>query len=456
MNRLPVGAAPTLLVIALVLTGTWLLVVSLPQQDDKAEDYPTNLRVWTFARNHYDAYCEALPSFESAHPGVKVKIELVHYRAVSERLQAAFWGDLDVPDLVEVEIGYAGSFFRGPLEDVGFLDLTDKIHSSGLYDRVVRARFAPYTSRGRIFGLPHDVHPVMIAYRRDLFEQEGINAAELDTWDKFIEAGRRVTRDLTGDGTIDRYMIELADMSTQSLEVMLFQRGGGFFDAEGRLIIDDEVSLETLCWFVPLVVGPGRIASSLGEGQIRTQAVDSGYLLSLICPDWRTSVFEMDMPRLAGKMALMPLPAPEPGGRRTSTWGGTMIGITRKSRNPDLAWELALHLYYNTTYLGDRFRSSNIIPPLRDAWQLPAFSEPRPYWSGQRIGELFVSLADQTPPQYTSPFITMARSKLGEALVESVKYYGREGERGFTEYARSVLKSKADEVRAVMKRDGFE
>jgi len=455
MNRLPVGAAPTLLIIVLILSGTWLALVPASQPDHKAEG-TTQLRVWTFARNHYDGYIEAIPSFEAAHPGVKVRIELVHYRAVSERLQAAFWGDLDVPDLVEVEIGYAGTFFRGPIEDVGFLDLTDRIHSSGLYDRVVQSRFAPYTSRGHIFGLPHDVHPVMIAYRRDLFEEEGINPAQLDTWDKFTEAGRRVTRDLTGDGTIDRYMIELADMSTQSLEVMLFQRGGGFFDADGRLSIDDEVSLETLCWFVPLVVGPERIANSLGEGQIRTQAVESGYLLCLICPDWRTSVFEMDMPRLSGQMALMPLPAPEPAGRRTSTWGGTMIAITKKTRNPDLAWELALHLYYNTTYLGDRFRSSNIIPPLRDAWQLPAFSEPRPFWSSQRIGELYIRLADQTPPQYTSPFIAMARTKLGAALVESVDYYGRHGKRGFTDYARSVLNSKADEVRAVMKRDSLE
>ena len=32
--------------------------------------------------------------------------------------------------MVEVEIGGAGSLFRGPLKDVGFADLTDRIHRS--------------------------------------------------------------------------------------------------------------------------------------------------------------------------------------------------------------------------------------------------------------------------------------------------------------------------------------
>ena len=77
-------------------------------------------------------------------------------------------------------ISNAGSFFRGPLKDVGFMDLTDRVHRSGLWDGMVHARFAPYTSRGRLFGLPHDVHPVQLAYRRDIFEKEGVEVTTND------------------------------------------------------------------------------------------------------------------------------------------------------------------------------------------------------------------------------------------------------------------------------------
>ena len=218
------------------------------------------LSVWTFARTHYDAYREVIPQFEQTHPGVKADLQQVHGRAVTQRLQAAFWADLDVPDLVETEISFVGTFFRGRLDEVGFLDLTERYHQSGLYDRVVKTRLSPWSSRGRIFGIPHDVHPVMLAYRRDIFEQEGIDASTLDTWDKFVEAGRRMTRDLDGDGTIDRYMIELSFMDAGSLETLLFQRDGGFFDADGNLVMDNGIAIETMRWYVTLIAGPNRIS----------------------------------------------------------------------------------------------------------------------------------------------------------------------------------------------------
>ncbi len=455
MNRFPLGAAPMLILVLFVVSGAWLAFYPAPNGAVDADEV-IRLRLDSFARPHCMAYQKAIPSFEAAHPGVKVEVNLVHARAVTDRLQAAFWADLDnVPDLVEVEISAAGTFFRGPLKDIGFLDLTERVHASGLYDKVVQTRFAPYITRGRMFGLPHDVHPVTIAYRRDIFEAEGINADELDTWDKFIEAGRKITRDLDGDGTIDRYMIELSTSTGDGVETMLFQRGGGYFNPQGAVVFDDETAVETMCRYIPLVAGPDRIANELGAAQILTQVIENGYVVCLLCPDWRSDVIEMDIPRVSGKMAMMPLPAPEPGGSRTSTWGGTMLGITKKCAHPDLAWELAQHLYYDADQLGERFAETNIVPPLREAWNTPEFSEPREYWSGQAIGEIYASVADQTPPQYTSPYITLAKGKLGEALMDCYFHFEKRGSENFEDFVRETLKRKADEVRAVMERNPF-
>ena len=96
----------------------------------------------------------------------------------------------EVPDLVEVEKYTMGYFTKGPIEDAGFEDLTERIKAEGLDKRIVDTRFTMYSSRGRIFALPHDVHPVVLVYRRDIIEQLGINVDELTTWDKFTEVGR--------------------------------------------------------------------------------------------------------------------------------------------------------------------------------------------------------------------------------------------------------------------------
>lgn len=442
IENFPYGKAPFIILLITVVAAGWLFVHPIPGKI-------ANLRVWTFAYTHSDAYKKVIPSFEAKHKEVKVDLQLVHIDAVTRRLQSAFWADLDVPELVEVEISFAGMFFRGPLEDIGFMDLTDWLISSGLYNRIVHSRFAPYSTRGRIFGIPHDVHPVMLAYRRDLFEEAGIDVATLETWDDFIQAGRKVTK------LNERYMIELSDTSSGHLEMFLFQRGGGYFDKDGNLIMDNELALDTLKWYIPLVASPNRIGSDLGTARILTQALEQGYFLSLICPDWRSKFLEVSVPRLAGKMALMPLPAFERGGRRTSTWGGTMIGITKRCANKELALELAQHLYLNTEELAERFRESNILPPLRDAWSHPAFSEPREYWSNQPIGILYAQLAEQVPPQYTSPFIGTAKAKLGEVVSACATYYQSYGEAGFDEFARARLKQAADEVRLYMKRNPF-
>ena len=455
MARLPIGPAPTLLLVVFVLAAGWIALYPPGAMDKAASEGETVLRLWTFARTHRVDYLKSIPEFEAAHPGVKVQIDLVHGRAVTSRLQAAFWADLEAPDLVEVEISSVGMFFRGPLEDIGFMDLTDKLRETGLHDRFVQTRWSAYSSRGRIFGIPRAVCPVMLAYRRDILEEEGIDVATLDTWDKFVAAGRQVSRDLDGDGTVDRYMLSLSDSNIYDFEVLLFQQGGGYFNAEGNLITDNEIAVKTLRWYVSLVAGENRIANSLGGGQILTQAVEKGYLVCHLCPDWRTKAFEQDIPRVAGKMALMPLPKFSPDGRGTSTSGGTMLAITKGSPDKELAWELAAFLYSDKEGVAERFRNTNIIPPLREAWELPAFDEPRPYWSGQPIGKMFAALADETPSQYASPYLPVAKAKLSEALVDCVLHYRRHGEAGFEAHVRKTLRAKANEVRRIMNRNPF-
>jgi arabinosaccharide transport system substrate-binding protein len=442
MRSFPFGAAALCILTLSVLSGAWLALHPVQQKT-------STLTLWISAPEHQKSYLDAVPSFEAAHPGVTVDVQLVGPQAVTTRLQAAFGSDLDVPDLVEVPIDFAGSFFRGPIEHVGFADLTDRIHQAGLWDKMVRSRFAPYTSRGRIFGLPHDVHPIQLAYRRDIFEKEGIDARRIKTWDDFIRIGRKLTI------PNQRYMIELFDYRDAHLAACLFQRGGGYFNPQGDCIFDNEIAVQTMRWYVPLVAGKDKIAGSLGAGQILTKAVEDGYFLCLIMPDWRTKTLEKDIPRMAGKMALMPLPAVTPGGLRTSTWGGTMMGITRHCKNQDLAWQFALHLYLDKKELGARFQGTNILPALREAWTQPAFHEPRPYWSNQRIGALYAELAPHVPSQYTGPFIVPAKAKLGEAVVACVQYYNTNGEKGFEDYVRFRLRQSANEVRALMRKNPF-
>src|SRR6266540_2494779 len=120
MRSFPFGTAALSILILSLLSGAWLALH--PATSKKA-----TITLWVFSKEHRASYLNAIPAFEKAHPGVTVDCQLLANNALSARLQAAFLADVDVPDLVEIEISSAGAFFRGPLERVGFLDLTDRL-----------------------------------------------------------------------------------------------------------------------------------------------------------------------------------------------------------------------------------------------------------------------------------------------------------------------------------------
>lgn len=446
----PYGKAAGALLFIALTTGTVLFWLQHGWEKPEAD-----LVFTTFAQNHYEAYLQVVGQFEAQHQ-CKVQMQLVPARGLQSRLQSAFLVNAEVPDVVEILNGSMGYFTQGPLEDVGFLDLTDWLHESGIYDRMVASRFTLWSSRGRIFGMPHDVHPVTLAYRADIVEGElGIDVGQLDTWDKFTALGRRLTIDKDGDGVIDQYMIDLPADGGGALELLNLQHGSGLFDEHGNVAMDSDVIVDTIEWYIHQTRGENKIAFPAGGGQTLSKAMLDGFALFYFCPDWRTQTFEKDVPTLSGKMKIMPLPAWQPGGRRTSTWGGTGLCITKACQKPELAKELAKFFYLNNEDLGKRFKALNIVPPVKDAWDLPVFDEPREYWCGQPIGRILSSLCPEVPPDYATPYLELAREKLKVAFLNAAQYYDAHGDDGLREAIQRELTAGADYVRRVANRNVF-
>jgi ABC-type glycerol-3-phosphate transport system substrate-binding protein len=293
----------------------------------------------------------------------------------------------------------------------------------------------------------------MLAYNREAFTKLGLNPETLGTWDNFIAAGKKVKK----PGA--RYITEFSDSGVDQLMTILLQKGGGLFDADGNVTFDNDIAVETLLWYVPLVADKqdSQIASSLSSsfGQVMTQALEDEYFLTVVTPDWRSKQHETNVGKLSGKMGLMPLPTFPGNPRKTSTWGGTMLGITRKCSDKALAWEFAKFLYLNKEDLAERYSETYILPPVPDAWSEPAFDQAYAFYGGQRIGRDYATLALDVPPQYTSPFQDVAKGKFGQVLIAGVGQYSKSGSTGLRDFLKRELKSRADEVRKRIARNPF-
>jgi arabinosaccharide transport system substrate-binding protein len=449
----PYGRAPLGIFVLTLAAVAGVLATASP--GSKSAATKPDLILCTFSKEHAQAYEAALPAFEAEHH-CNVQVQVVDQRALQSRLQSAMQVGADVPDMVELLDGTISYFIKGKLEDVHLVDLTDRLHESGLYDKIVKSRFSKWSTRERIFALPHDVHPAMLCYRKDLIKELGIDIDKLTTWDEFTRVGREiVTKDLNRDGTPDRYMLDLpADGGGDTLTLLALQRGGQFFDRSGNVAFDSEPFVDTICWYVKQSQGDTCISLPVGWGQNLAKAMSDGLVLFYFCPDWRTMQFEMDVPGLKGKLALMPLPAWTEGGVRTSTWGGTGLAFPKRGRNFPLAWKLAMFLYYDEQQLGPRFETTNILPPLKTAWTQPQFHKQSDFW-GRSLGEAFVPLADDVPSTPSHAYYNRATGKLSKAVTRAAEYYREHGENGLREQVRADLTSCADEVRLTVQRNVF-
>jgi arabinosaccharide transport system substrate-binding protein len=118
----------------------------------------------------------------------------------------------------------------------------------------------------------------------------------------------------------------------------------------------------------------------------------------------------------------MPMPAWQKGGRHTSIWGGTMLGISKRTHDFDKAWTFATELYTSPKIAEKLYREAGIVSPVKAMWDSPIYAEPVPYFSNQPRGKLYLSLAGEVPLRTSSPFHERARSLLSNAVLHLETY----------------------------------
>ena len=240
-----------------------------------------------------------LDNFRStAHQSVR--LDLINSQALDVRLLSLFMfaqgqrpgTDNAAPDVVEVPLESIGKYFRAPVAEVGFLPINDYLQKSGWKDRIVASRFAPYSKAGIVFGIPHDLHPCTLSYRKDLFDQAGVDLESAATWPQLMESCLKFQQYWTAHHH-PRTALGLNSAKTDMLMVMLRQQHINLVDANLSLHLADAKVARTLAWYARNVAGPGRIAGDLNPAAGQS-AVDlsTGDICGMITPDWLVADFK--------------------------------------------------------------------------------------------------------------------------------------------------------------------
>ena len=246
---------------------------------------------------------------------------------------------------------------------------------------------------------------MVLYYRADVFEEFGIEPADLETWDDFVRLGR----ELSTDG---RQMIAL---QSDYVSVLLRQRGTDWFNEQGEIQASEEpLVADTIDWLLALKDEHEIAGVRAAEDAAHYAALREGRYLTQIGADWSAGFFKDNLPEMAGQWRAMPLPVwpDDPQQTNTSVYGGTGATITRFSDNQELAWDFLEASMLSIEGNVRRFELTNLFPPYIPSWEDDRLYQEDPYFDGQVLGQLFADVGVNAPKQNQAVNYTMVHNTL--------------------------------------------
>lgn len=291
---------------------------------------PVELEMWSFIQQHLDYFVSMSAIWNEQHPDKQIKIVPVFYdwASLHDKLYAAQLAGEGVPDIADVEMGKWPMFMNG---EVQFLDLNPYIQP---YAKDLVTPILDMVSKdGKLYAAPSHVGATVMYYNTELLDAAGVDYKTIKTWDDF-EAAMKTYKEKTG-----KYMYYCETYGAYQYTIMMSELGATLIDEKGMPTLNGPEALksvelirkwvdEDLLAFIPT----GNADTAEGKA-----AVYSGEIAAVAYPLWYMSRFTDEMPDLAGKIAIAPLPVFDENSYKSVGLGGTGTTVDKNSPNADMA-----------------------------------------------------------------------------------------------------------------------
>jgi arabinosaccharide transport system substrate-binding protein len=328
--------------------------------------------------------------------------------AINTKFPATLMAGSGFPDIIEQNADNIVKFLKGDDSVIPYADLKPALTASKYADQVLMNRFERYTKDGKLYGAPHDVHPVVMLYNDVAWKQFDVDLSTVTTYDEYLAAAKTVA---------DKSKLTMADgrpigvimdcLSCTNLPARLMDLGIWFNNENGEPMLNSpEMKQAAENWMkfhdYRFDIDWSNQVAMMKEGQVMTE----------FCPDWLYGIhFQGTAEDTAwlenSPMRMMSLPGMAAGNSRTTSWGGTSCAVPKQAPTAELGIQVLMYLYFDNEngQMGKRFLDTGILPPVSGAWGDEAFHSPTKYLGGQVAGEIYIDAAKRLP-KYTEQWTT--------------------------------------------------
>ncbi|QIZ01371.2 extracellular solute-binding protein [Streptomyces sp. S1D4-11] len=277
---------------------------------------------------------EFVKGFETAHPDIKVKVQIQEWDGIGEKVTAALASN-DAPDVIETGNTQVAQFAQSG----GLLDLSDKVDDlEG--KNWLKGLAEPGVYEGKQYGIPYYAANRVVIYRTDLFKEAGVDATAIKTRDQWIAATRKLN-------TGDTQGIYLPGQNWYSLAGFVWDEGGDLATESGgkwKGTLDSPEAIRGMEFYEKLqALGKGPKDSDEANPP-QADVMAKGKVAQVISTPGGANVVIQSNPALKGKLGFFPIPgkaADKPGAVFT---GGSDLVIPTASTKQDASYTFVKEL----------------------------------------------------------------------------------------------------------------
>jgi multiple sugar transport system substrate-binding protein len=378
---------------------------------DKAMKTPTQLTFWTWVPN----IAREIALFEKKYPAVKVKVVnagqgVAHYT----KLRTALKAGTGAPDLAQIEYQAIPTFtITNSLLDLG------PYGASVLEDRFVDWTWGQVSGEdGQVWAIPQDTGPMGMLYRKDIFDQHGIDVP--GTWEEFAAAARKLHK-----ADPDVYLTNLAANEPAAWHGLMWQAGARPYATLGKstlsIDVDDEVS-KKLAGFWGGLAKEGVISTDPDFTDGWYAGFNKGKYATWLTAAWGPGFLSGSAKATAGKWRAAPLPQWDASKPASGNWGGSTTAVIRATKNPIAAALFAQFLNSDPASAKMFATEQFFFPATRALLADASFTGDAPaFYGGQKVNQVFADVSDTVSTSFQwPPFLDQAATDWTETVGKSL------------------------------------
>lgn len=387
------------MVAAVCAAGVMVAVAGCGEHDNR-----TQISVWSWE----PSMAALIADFEARNPDIHVtQIGTADYSKLNSAIQDGY----GTPDVVQLE------YFALPQYAVSgqLRDLTSRTTNYGSF--YTPGSWSSVQLDGRVYGVPMDSGPMAFFYNQDVFEQAGVDAAKIRTWDDYYRAAKKLKE--------NGVYIAADDGDASFYNAMIWLAGGRPYNTshdgkEVSITLDTDTGTQEFTRFWQQMIDEDLVNTRLDTwSDDWKQALGSGTVASLFAGAWMPSLLLADVPGTAGLWRVAQMPTAH-GNLTNAENGGSALGVLSSSRRPEAAWRFIEYVCHETAGIMTRvdggafpadnatLNSANFLnkTTVRDARGIEV-----PYFGGQKFNTVLAQAASHVSTGYQYlPFEVYARS----------------------------------------------